>query len=377
MIIKTTEDLNFYVNKINGASYIAIDTEFLREKTYWPQLCLIQIATDEVAFCVDTLAEGIDLSPLFKLLENKNITKVFHAARQDIEIFFNLTGKIPAPIFDTQIAAMVCGVGDCVSYKDLVTSLLGVTIDKGMRYTDWSKRPLDDRQIAYALTDVTYLRDIFKILSQRLKENNRASWINEEMNVLTNINTYKTDPYEAFLKLKTGGLKPHSLSVLRELAAWRENTAKNINVPKTFIIKDNILHELALFNPKSVEDLSHVRGFSASNKFASEIYHAIKLGLDNSVKIKLPHKPKAPKSLLDIFKLLLHIKAEELGIASKIIASSDELEKLAVGEVNINSMTGWRYEVFGKFAVSLKNGNIALLFNPQTNKIEIIEADNP
>ncbi len=372
MIIKTTEELNFYLNKLSEQKYIAIDTEFMREKTYWPNVCLIQLASEDTAFCIDPLDENIDLREFFEILQNKNIVKVFHAARQDIEIFVHLTGKVPTPIFDTQLAAMVCGLGDSISYKDLVISLLDKTIDKGMRYTDWSKRPLDDRQIEYALSDVTHLCDIYKILTAKLEENKRIHWIDEEMEFLSDVKTYDINPDDAYKRLKTGGLNSRALSVLKELAAWREIKAKEHDRPRGFIMKDLLLHELATFNPTCIEDLLKVRGISENGKYNQEIYDAIKKGLENPEKIKPVSRRRVSKSLMDMLKMVLHIKAEEFGVAAKLIATTDDLEKIAIGDKNVDALKGWRLEVFGQSAKDLKKGKIAVYFNPKENKIQIM-----
>ncbi len=372
MIIKTTEELNLYLNKLNNQDYITVDTEFMREKTYWPEVCLIQIASDDVAFCIDPLASGIDLSELYKILQNKDIVKVFHSARQDIEIFVHLGGFVPYPLFDTQLAAMVCGLGESISYKDLVTVLLDKTIDKGMRYTDWSKRPLDNRQIEYAMSDVTHLRDIYKILKQKLQDNGRIHWIDEEMEVLSDINTYNTNPMEAYKRLKAGGLNSKSLGALRELAAWREIKAREHNRPRGFIMRDPLLQELATFNPENVEDLCKVRGISENGKHNQEIYDAIKKGHENPEKSKPCHKKRVSKPLLDMLKLLLHIKSDDYGVASKLIAHTDDLEKIAAGEKDVDTLKGWRKEIFGDDAIKLKKGKIAFSFDPKTQKTIVI-----
>ncbi len=373
MIIKTTEELKKYVNKLSCQEYIAIDTEFMREKTYWPQVCLIQIAGKDIAFCIDPLMEEIDLSILFDLMQNEKVVKVFHSGRQDIEIFVNLMNKVPSPIFDTQLAAMVCGLGDSISYKDLVMTLLNEDIDKGMRYTDWSKRPLDERQIEYAMSDVTHLCNVYEILQQRLSENNRTSWINEEMEVLSDINTYNIPPETAYKRLKTGGLSPKNLGILKSLAAWREIKSKETNRPRGFIMKDLLLQELVKFNPKTMEDLHKVRGISEAGKYNQEILDAIKFGQENPEKIKIPSRKKVSKPLMDMLKMLLHIKSEEYGVAAKLIATTDDLEKIATGDKEVKSLKGWRKEVFGASAIDLKKGKTAVSYNPKENKITLHE----
>lgn len=385
MIITTTEKLSQLCQTLSQASYITLDTEFIREKTYYPVLCLIQIATDNIAACIDPLSPDLDLSPLFSLLENPNIIKVFHAARQDIEIFYHLTQKVPAPLFDTQIAAMVCGYGENIGYQQLVQDITGTVLDKSLRFTDWSHRPLTEEQINYALHDVTYLRDVYKSLHQTLQKTERTSWLSEEIAIQNDPATYEVDNDTIWKKIKTPFKKPAQIHLFSRLCAWREQTAKEKNKPRRHILKDDALIELVATKPKTAEELSQLRhipnGFENS-QLGHEILEVItKAEADPSS--AWPKDWAPPKQLTatqrtvqDLLQLLLSVIATDLGVAPKIIATHEDLAQLARGNNQVPCMTGWRREVFGEKVLLFKQGRLSIRYNPQTHKPEIIP-DHP
>lgn len=370
--ITTTAELSDFCSALNHADFVTIDTEFMRERTYYAKLCLVQLAGADDAAAIDPLAPDIDLSPLFALLQNENILKVFHAARQDIEIFVNLTGKIPTPIYDTQIAAMVCGYGDAVSYETLATSLTKAKIDKSSRYTDWSNRPLTEKQIDYALADVTHLRDVYVKLDKQIQKTGRADWVTEEMSVLTSLDTYQIDPMEIWKRLKLRSDKPKRRAILREVAAWREIEAQQSNIPRGRILKDEQLIEIANHAPTSAPELARMRGLNnsfAEGKYGTAILEAVRRGMDTPPKDCPPgeeHKKRlnGASAVYELLKVLLRQVSEEHGVASKLIASADDLEILA-GEQdpNIKALHGWRQKLFGETALALKRGELALTFN--------------
>ena len=372
MIIKTTEELINYVTRLSEQHYVAIDTEFMREKTYWPMACLIQVASDDgIEFCIDALDKSVDISPFFEILDNPNIVKVFHAARQDIEVFFCMTGTIPHPLFDTQVAGMVCGMGESISYKDIVYQTLRVSIDKGMRHTDWSRRPLDERQIEYAMSDVTHLRDVYKILKKRLDTSGRGEWIREEMDKLADITIYDTNPDDAWHRFKAKGLSTRSLNVLKWLAKWRENKAKEKNRPRNFVLRDNVIQEIAAMRPTNLEELTKVRGIIDGGKYNNEILEAINNALENreNLRDEVAHTSVKNRALFELLKMLLHIKAEEEGVAAKLIASNEELGRIADGErEEIAALTGWRKDIFGNCALELCEGNVGIAYDAESAK---------
>ncbi|MCP4393248.1 MAG: ribonuclease D [Alphaproteobacteria bacterium] len=386
LIITRNSDLVSFCNSISSSEFITIDTEFMRENTYYSQLCLIQIAgtnknTDEViAVCVDSLADDLDLSPVFKLLENQNIMKVFHAAFQDIEIFYNLTKKIPTPLCDTQIMAMVCGYKDSVSYKKLTEDITGIEISKSMQFTDWSQRPLSEKQLQYALTDVIPLREIYTHLKSKIDKNNRQEWVAEEMDKLIAPTHYDAEAEEVWKKIKLKSHNPRFLSRLKELAKWREETAKRKNRPRKRILKDEVLTAIAFISPNNEESLAKVRTMpkDKAKKYAKEIFSALEIA--NAVPDdQCPYLPKNNKNndrnaepLKTMLKMLLAVKCVENEVAESLIANSSDITKFAANSsTDIPALHGWRYEVFGKYAKMLKSGEISLAYDPENNKIEI------
>lgn len=370
MLITKQDDLDRACKALAQSPFITVDTEFLRERTYFPVLCLIQLAAPDVApVAVDPLEDKLDLTPLFDLLFNERIVKVFHAARQDLEIIYNLTEAIPAPLFDTQIAAMVCGHGEQIGYGALVSAVCKKTVDKGSQFTDWSRRPLSDRQLTYALEDVSHLRDIYMHLSQELTQKNRIDWVAAEMAVLNNPATYANDPDTAWQRIKIRSDKPKVLAALRELAAWREEEAQRRDVPRGRILKDESLAEIAVHMPRTIEDLALIRGLSADmarGKMGKSILDAIEFA------VKMPPEkcptvergtrfPSDLTPVLEMLKMLLRIQAAQHDVAAKIIASSDDLEAIAMDDAaDVPALQGWRLEVFGRDALALKHGKIAL-----------------
>lgn len=376
--ITKTDALAAFCEAQAGSSYITVDTEFVRESTYYPQLCLVQVAGDTDAAAIDTLAEGLDLEPLFALLRKPDLLKVFHAARQDLEIFYTLMGAVPAPVFDTQVAAMVLGFGDQVGYEVLVNKVLDQSLDKSSRFTDWSRRPLTDRQIDYAMADVDHLRPIYEELQSRLDENGRAHWLSEEMQVLTAEDTYRNDPDEAWRRLKARGLKPRGLAVLKEVAAWREREAQRRNTPRNRVIRDDTVLDIAGSMPKTADDLRRIRGLGKNvpdGRMGQDILAAVQTALDipreDLPKVKRREQPPpgvAPT--MELLKVLLKAKCDQEGIASRLIATADDLEKLAMDdEADVQALKGWRRELFGEHALDLKHGRLALTVGKNSVKI--------
>lgn len=368
-MITTSPELDAVCRRLSRSSYITVDTEFMRETTYWPRLCVVQVAGPEEAVIVDAMAPNLDLEPFFKLMANERVIKVFHAARQDIEIIFHRAGLIPHPVFDTQVAAMVCGFGDSVSYDQLVHRLTGARIDKSSRFTDWGRRPLSQRQIEYALADVTHLRDVYQALSSRLEKQGRSEWVLEEMGILTSPSTYRLDPHEAWKRLKLRVRKPAELAILQEVAAWREREAQARDVPRSRVVKDDAIYEIASQQPTTPTALGQLRtiprGFERS-RAAEDILAAVRRALDIP-KDQLPRLPKhrpAPNgngAAVDLLKVLLKMTSESHGVASKIIATVDDLEAIASDDsADVPAMRGWRRELFGDTALKLKHGKIAL-----------------
>ncbi|CAN5204310.1 ribonuclease D [soil metagenome] len=367
--ITSTADLAAACKRFAQFDTVTVDTEFMRETTFWPKLCVVQLASPEEAVIVDAMAPDIDLDPFFKLMKNEKIIKVFHAARQDIEIVHHLGGLIPHPVFDTQVAAMVCGFGDSVSYDQLVQQLTGARIDKSSRFTDWSRRPLSDRQVEYALADVTHLRDVYQALSQRLAEQNRTEWVREEMEVLTSPDTYTVEPEEAWKRLKLRVRKPIELAVLREVAAWREREAPASDVPRGRVIKDDAIYEIAAQQPTTAADLGQLRtiprGFERS-RAAEDILAAVRkaLAIPRDQLPRIPKQRPAPNgngAAVDLLKVLLKMTSESHGVASKVIATVDDLEAIANDDAaDVPALHGWRRELFGEVALKLKRGGIVL-----------------
>ena len=350
-------------------AFITVDTEFLRETTYYPKLCVVQMASTDEAVVIDTIAEGIDLDPFFALMANEAVLKVFHAARQDIEIVWHRAGLIPHPVFDTQVAAMVLGYGDSISYDQLVQRITGDALDKSHRFTDWARRPLTAEQIAYAISDVTHLRDVYEALAADLGKRGRVDWVFEEMDVLTSPTTYRADPDTAWERLKTRVRKPRELAVLIEVAGWREREAQARDVPRGRVLKDDVLGDIAIHAPTTIERLAGLRsvpkGFERS-KWGQDILEAVRRGLARDPK-SLPridrgrHAPNGAATV-ELLKVLLRMTAERHSVAAKIIATVDDLERIATeGEAaDVPAMKGWRRELFGEKALALKAGRLAL-----------------
>jgi len=367
--ITTTAELTALCETLARSDYVAVDTEFLREQTFWPLLCLIQLAGPEAEAVVDPLAPGLDLAPFYRLMADTSTVKVFHAARQDIEIIFLKAGIVPAPVVDTQVAAMVCGFGDSISYVNLVKKTTGTDLDKSSRFTDWSRRPLSSKQLDYALADVTYLRNVYLYLKDMLEKTGRTPWLQEEMAILIDPATYDTSPENAWqrLKLRVKGRK--SLAVLLELAAWRERLAQSLDVPRGRVLRDDALYDIANQIPASAEALGQLRtlsdGFARSQR-AKEILEAVKVGLARDPKT-LPKIERnealsaEASATLELLKVLLKAAAAEHGVAPRIIADSEDLEQLATSdEANILALQGWRRTLFGEAALKLKRGELAL-----------------
>jgi ribonuclease D len=371
-MIETTAELEAACKELAKSEFITIDTEFLRETTFWPELCLIQMASPTQEVLVDPLAKGIDLAPFFELMANPAVLKVFHAARQDIEIIVNRGNLIPHPIFDTQVAAMVCGFGDSVSYDQLVSRITGEHIDKSSRFTDWSRRPLSDKQLDYAIADVTHLRDVYLSLKQQLEREGRASWVAEEMAILEARETYEIHPDDAWQRLKMRLRKPQELAVLKYVAAWREREARARNVPRARVLKDDAIYEIAQQQPKDAEALSRLRtvpkGWERSTS-GGAVVEAVNeaLALPKSEMPHLPRHAQAPEgtaAAAELLKVLLKLIAEKHGVATKVIANSEDIERIAAeGEkADVAALHGWRRDLFGEAALQLINGQMALRF---------------
>ena len=350
--------------------YVTIDTEFLREQTFWPQLCLIQMAGPEHEFLVDPLAEGVDLTPFYELMTTPGVVKVFHAGRQDIEIIFTKAGLIPAPLFDTQVAAMVCGFGESIGYVNLVKKIAGIALDKGARFTDWSRRPLSDKQLAYALADVTHLRDIYTFLVNELEVSGRSHWLSEEMATLSSPYTYRNPPEDAWKRLKMRVKNRQALAILMELAAWRETLAQTQDVPRSRVLRDEVLYDIANQAPTTVEKLGSLRslsqGFSRSIR-AKEIVEAVKRRQQRPLD-EIPHLPNGRQlsaeasAFVDLLKVLLRANAARHRVAPKLIADNSDLEIIAIeDEPDTPALRGWRRELFGEDALKLKKGTTALV----------------
>jgi len=368
-LITTTGELEAACTRLAQHPFVAVDTEFLRETTFWPILCVVQLASDDEALAVDALAEGLDLEPLLRLMADEGVVKVFHAARQDLEIFWKLAGVLPTPLFDTQVAAMVCGYGDQISYSELAQSICKVVIDKSSRFTDWARRPLDEAQIDYAIGDVTHLRDIYKALSRRLKSSGRQSWLDDEMKILTSPDTYEQHPERAWERYRSRARKPRDLAVLMELAAWRESEAQARDVPRSRVLKDDALIGLALAAPRSAEALANLRAFPRGmerSRAAGEILQAVERGLARDTKT-LPRIERERRNganggaTVELLKVLLRQVSDESGVAGKLIASVDDLEAIAANDkADVPALSGWRRKLFGERALELKHGRVAL-----------------
>ncbi|MFY9288043.1 MAG: ribonuclease D [Alphaproteobacteria bacterium] len=378
-MLTTTEELAAFCKAHATTDFITVDTEFMRERTYWPKLCLIQLGGPQEAVAVDPLADGMKLDPLFELLANSQVMKVFHAARQDVEIFYNLTGQVPQPMFDTQVAGMVCGFGEAASYETLADKLANAKIDKSSRFTDWSHRPLSEKQVNYAIGDVTHLRTIYVKLVEMLQKNDRIGWVKEEMETLTSPSTYQIHPQEVWRRFKWRADKPRLRAMLRELAAWRELEAQRLNVPRNRVVRDEALMEIAHHPPSNVHELARIRGLStgfAEGRQGKEILDAVARAAD------LPSDqcptgdarrilPPGLGPVMDLLKVLLKQVSEENGVAAKLIATTDELEDIAANDdAKVPALHGWRRDLFGHLALELKHGELALSI--QGKKVKLL-----
>ncbi|WP_115366499.1 ribonuclease D [Alteripontixanthobacter maritimus] len=365
-LITDTETLAAMCKRLAEGEFVAVDTEFMRENTYYPELCLVQIGNEEEAAAVDPLAKGIDLQPLLDLMcDNEDVLKIFHAGGQDVEIVFNLTGKTPFPIFDTQIAMMAISQSEQIGYANLVESWLGITVDKGARFTDWSRRPLTDRQIEYAIGDVTHLATIFPKMLKKLVKTGRGAWLNAEMEKLADPDNYRNDPTLAWRRIRAQGRKPDVLGRLKALAAWREGEAQHKDIPRGRIVRDETLADIASHPPKKQADLAKVRGLSNAwreNDIGKRMMKVLEEA-EPLPKDELPDRPKRGAPLgkegalvADLLKLLLKIRSREIDVASRLLTRSDELEALAAGVRELPILQGWRYDAFGKDALELVEG---------------------
>ncbi|MCB8837529.1 ribonuclease D [Aurantimonas sp. VKM B-3413] len=382
-LITTTSALAEACRELAKADFITIDTEFIRETTFWPELCLVQMASEDLAVLVDPLAPGISLEPFFALMQDDGVLKVFHAARQDVEIIHKLSGSVPAPLFDTQVAAMVCGFGDSIAYDQLVAKTTSGHIDKTSRFTDWRRRPLSQQQLEYALADVTYLRDVYGVLKAQLDAGGRSHWLDEEMAILADPGTYDLHPDDAWKRLKLRVRKPIELQILKEVAAWREREARETDKPRGRVLKDDAIYEIAQQQPKDEQALSRLRsvskGFersSAGRAIIACVQRA--LAVPKADLPAIPRPPQVPEgtaAAVEFLRVLLKIVVEEEGVAAKMIASGDELEKLAwKGEdADVPALTGWRREIFGNRALELLTGRTGLVYRDR--KVEVVRLD--
>lgn len=383
-MISDTESLAAFCQRLKSASFVTVDTEFMREKTYWPILCLVQVGGPDEAHVIDPLAPGIDLTPLFELMADTSVLKVFHAARQDVEIFLHIAGALPMPLFDTQVAAMVCGFGDAVSYETLASQLAKARIDKSLRFTDWSIRPLSDKQVQYALADVTHLRVAYEKLVRKLERNGRLEWLAEEMAILADPATYRVDPAQAWRRLKPRSNSPRFLAVLKELAAWREHEAQDRDLPRQRVLRDETLTEIAAHHPSDTAELGRMRGIGkglVEGRMGQAILEAVRRGLETpeSDCPVPPDRIEVPKGLgavVDLLKVLLKMKCDEHGVASRLVANSADIDAIAsTDDADVPAMRGWRRELFGEDALRLKNGQVGLGFCKDGRRLRLIPTD--
>ncbi|MDG1857630.1 MAG: ribonuclease D [Emcibacteraceae bacterium] len=367
-VITTNEALKALCDRLSKSDYVTVDTEFLRDKTYYSKLCLIQIADDNEYHAIDTLVGGLDLTPFYDLMENEAVVKVFHAAKQDIEIFVNQAGVVPKPLFDSQIAAMVCGFGDSIGYEKLVMTLCNATLDKSTRFTDWSRRPLTERQIDYALGDVTYLRAIYKKLSNKLEKSGRADWLSEELGDMLNKDTYTIKPINAWKRIKIRNSNRRFNAIVHRIAEWREKEAQSRNLPRNRIMRDEVLLELSAVRPTHTNALTSVRGLGsnfASSKGGQVIIETIKEAMElpeDQLPVISKRKPPSQNTdpIVELFKVLLKLVCKAENVAPKLLANVEDLERLAEDDnADIKALNGWRYDLFGKNALALKNGEVA------------------
>ncbi|HSZ74085.1 MAG TPA: ribonuclease D [Rhizomicrobium sp.] len=381
-IVDSTKALEALVHELEAAPYLALDTEFMRDQTYWPKLCLIQVAATGTEAIIDPLADGIDLKPFYTLLKRPGIVKVLHAARQDIEIFHHQGGVIPDPLFDTQIAAMVCGFGEAASYETLARKLTHAEIDKSARFTDWSRRPLSARQLDYALADVTHLRVIYEALEKELLRTGRGAWVEEELSALKNPGLYALDPETAWKRLKARTHNKRFLAVLAAIAAWREREAQTRDVPRNRIVKDEVLLEIAAHPPQDADSLERIRslpkGFASSRQgkgLLTAIEHGREAPPPEGIEPERARRKREPSpSAIDLLKTLLRLRAEDARVAPRLIANTDDIEKLAAFEdEEVAALHGWRAEVFGNDARALRDGHLAIAL--EKGEAVVVELD--
>lgn len=369
-LITDSKDLAALCERLSRSSWVAVDTEFMRENTYWPELCLVQIADEHEAAAIDPKAPGLDMTPLLDLMvNNEDVLKVFHAGGQDLEIIYNLTGKTPHPLFDTQIASMALGLGEQIGYGNLVDAWMGVVLDKGARFTDWSRRPLDKRQIDYAIGDVTYLIQLFPMMLEKLRATGRGDWLDDEMERIGDPSNYENKPEDAWQRVRISSRKPDVLGRLKALAAWRETEARDKNIPRGRIVKDETLADMASHPPRTQDDLGKVRGLSASwktNDIGARLIQALAASKPLPREEMPERDPKRPglgkdgALVADLLKLLLKIRAKEIDVAARLIARTDDVEMLAAGvREGLAILEGWRYEQFGRDALDLVEGRLA------------------
>ncbi|HTZ01668.1 MAG TPA: ribonuclease D [Xanthobacteraceae bacterium] len=379
--VTATAELAAVCERMAAHPFVTVDTEFLRESTYYPLLCVAQMASPDEAIVIDALAPGIDLSPFYALMANDKVMKVFHAARQDVEIVWHAKKLIPHPIFDTQVAAMVLGYGDSISYDQLVARITGDTLDKSHRFTDWTRRPLSEAQIVYAASDVTHLRQVYLALVEDLKRRGRAHWVEDEMRVLTSPETYRMEPENAWKRLKSRVRKPKELAVLIEVAAWREREAQSRDVPRARVLKDEAIADIAVHAPTSLERLKNLRslpkGFERS-RWGEGIVEAVNRGLDRDPKT-LPLPARVPPAVngsatVELLKVLLRMVSEHHHVAAKVIATVDDLDRIAASDhADVAALTGWRRELFGEKALALKHGKLALAI--EKGRVTMVERE--
>ncbi len=386
-LIDTTAALGALCSRLRQEEFVTVDTEFIRERTYWPELCVVQLAGAKDVAVVDALAKGIDLAPLSELLADRAVMKVFHAARQDIEIFLQRFGSVPRPLFDTQVAAMVAGFGDQVAYDALASALAGGHIDKAHRFSDWSARPLSSAQVAYAAADVTFLRVVYEKLREQLVAERRLDWLAAEMIVLTDPETYRLDPEEMWLRLRPRSSNRRYLGMVRTLAAWREREAQRINIPRPRLLKDEALLEVAATMPKTPEALARTRGITrgfADGPTGASLLTAIAEGMalpeESLPNARAAHLNGARPSpaLVALLKVLLAAKCEEHHVAPRLVATSEDLDRIAMGDDELDALRGWRWDVFGSDAINMREGRIALGVEGQRVRlIRITTGDEP
>jgi ribonuclease D len=365
-LLTTTQEIAELCDELAHEPFVALDTEFMRDRTYWPKLCLVQLAGGKRHAAVDPLAPGIDLAPLFALMANPAVIKVFHAARQDVEIFHHLSGQVPTPLFDTQLAAMVCGYGEEVGYETLVSRLAKARVDKSSRFTDWSRRPLTKQQLDYALDDVIHLRVVYQRLDAQLKESGRTEWVAQELAGLTDPNTYEQPPEAAWRRIKVRSRDPRFLAIVMALAAWREREAQRRDLPRNRIVRDDLLLELAANRPRSVEDIARLRRISLDKASNAAAVAAVRAALEMP-EAELPvvdPPPKLPRGigpLVDLLRVLLKFQCEEHHVAQRLVATTADLEAIAAYDApDVAALRGWRREVFGRAALALKQGKLGL-----------------